>query len=63
MVCEYDPLRDDGVVFAKSLETCGVPVELDVVEKAFHGFDNLDTQLSRTVRSREADFLRKHLMR
>jgi acetyl esterase/lipase len=34
-----DLFHDEGVAYARRLEAAGVPVTLDVVEGAFHGFD------------------------
>jgi acetyl esterase len=35
---EYDPLRDEGVAFARKLESAGVPLEYHHFENAAHGF-------------------------
>jgi acetyl esterase/lipase len=37
-VNELDPLRDEGVDYARRLLACGVPVELHLWAGAFHGF-------------------------
>lgn len=42
-VCEYDPLRDEGLLFAKALDRDGVNVETHCVRNAFHSFDLLAT--------------------
>ncbi|XP_072032887.1 arylacetamide deacetylase-like [Amphiura filiformis] len=34
--CDLDSLRDDGIIYAKRLETAGVPVKLINYEGAFH---------------------------
>lgn len=34
-----DLFYDEDVAYAKRLQECGVPCELDIVEGAFHGFD------------------------
>ncbi len=38
MVAEYDPLREDGIRFARKLESAGVPVDLVYVKGLTHGF-------------------------
>ncbi|XP_014373043.2 arylacetamide deacetylase-like 4 [Alligator sinensis] len=41
MTCEYDVLRDDGLLYKKRLEDCGVSVTWHHGENAFHGIINL----------------------
>lgn len=41
-VAELDPLRDEGIAFAKRLENEGIPVEFYEVEGAVHGYDNAE---------------------
>ena len=36
-VCEFDPLRDEGIAYADRLEKAGVPVTLNRVDGAVHG--------------------------
>ncbi|MBW2359324.1 MAG: alpha/beta hydrolase [Deltaproteobacteria bacterium] len=38
-VAEFDPLRDEGMNYAKALEAEGVPVELREIRGAVHGYD------------------------
>ncbi|KAI8503964.1 neutral cholesterol ester hydrolase 1 [Branchiostoma belcheri] len=40
MTCEYDVLRDDGVMYAKRLQKAGVKVSHDHYKHGFHGFLN-----------------------
>ncbi|XP_033104391.1 carboxylesterase NlhH-like [Anneissia japonica] len=35
--CEYDPIRDDGILYANRLQKAGVPVKLTNYEGGFHG--------------------------
>ncbi|HKS99051.1 MAG TPA: alpha/beta hydrolase [Rugosimonospora sp.] len=36
-VCQFDPLRDEGIDYAKRLAQAGVPVELHLYPATFHG--------------------------
>jgi len=38
IVAEYDPLRDDGLQYAKRLQGAGVPVRLEHFSESMHGF-------------------------
>ena len=40
-VAEFDCLHDEGVEFAKRLETEGVPVEIHDIKGACHGFESV----------------------
>ena len=35
-VCEFDPLHDEGVAYARALENAGVPVTLDEAYGQMH---------------------------
>lgn len=49
MLCGWDPLRDEGRVYASKLETHGVPVTVQEHRSMVHGFLNL-TSVSRVAR-------------
>lgn len=38
-VCEYDPLRDEGLLYAEKLMAAGIDTDVAVVPKAIHGYD------------------------
>ena len=38
-VCEFDCLRDEGILFADKLKSCGVDVTLNETKGTIHGFD------------------------
>lgn len=49
-VCEYDPLRDEGLLFSKALQKDGVPVETHCVRHAFHSYDLIaSSDLTKTM--------------
>jgi len=49
VVAEYDPLRDEGLDFARRLLEAGVPCELVVAPRVTHGFCVIDQPLTRYV--------------
>lgn len=48
VVCEYDPLRDEGVAYAERLRQAGVPVRLSEYEGMMHGFVRMAAIIDRT---------------
>ncbi|PNJ32891.1 NCEH1 isoform 4 [Pongo abelii] len=57
LTCEHDVLRDDGIMYAKRLETAGVEVTLDHFEDGFHGcmiFTSWPTNFSVGIRTRNS---------
>lgn len=38
LTCEYDVIRDDGLLYKKRLEDNGVPVTWNHIKEGFHGF-------------------------
>lgn len=57
LTCEHDVLRDDGMMYAKRLESAGVNVTLDHFEDGFHGcmiFTSWPTNFSVGVRTRNS---------
>ena len=48
VVCEFDPLRDEGVAYARRLHDAGVPVQLSEYEGMIHGFVRMAALIDRT---------------
>ncbi|WP_413533196.1 alpha/beta hydrolase [Empedobacter brevis] len=46
IICEYDPLKDEGKLYAQKLRDANVSVNLLEIKKATHAFDFFDCQLS-----------------
>ncbi len=47
MVCEHDPLRDEGVAYAERLAEAGVPVRLSEYTGMIHGFARMPAVIDR----------------
>lgn len=48
-VAEFDPLRDEGRLYAEALEAAGVPVEVHEVKGAIHGYDLVENSSTAEV--------------
>src|SRR5215472_3085001 len=48
VVCEFDPLRDEGVAYAERLREAGVPVRLSEYEGMIHGFIRMQAMIDRS---------------
>ncbi len=48
MVCEYDPLLDEGLANAERLRNASVPVELIEQQGMIHGFFRMGAVIDRT---------------
>lgn len=62
-VCEFDPLRDEGIAYAQTLVQHGVSAELYLYPGAFHGSGGLvpTAELSQRMRTECVDAIRRGL--
>jgi acetyl esterase/lipase len=59
-----DLFHDEDVAYARRLQACSVPCEIEIVPGAFHGFDVLDSKipLVRAFRRSQIAAARKYLL-
>jgi acetyl esterase/lipase len=64
VVAEHDPLRDEGLDYARRLVEAGVPTELHLYPGTFHGFDlvGAHTGIGRRALEEQASALRRALV-
>ena len=61
-LAEFDPLRDEGRLYAEALEKAGVAVETRLVQGAIHGYDLVDdSPTAETVYAERREALRRLL--
>ncbi len=62
LTVEFDPLRDEGIEYARRLMAAGVPTELHNLPGAFHGFDAAapEAALSRRALTEQCATLARH---
>ncbi|WP_069768262.1 alpha/beta hydrolase [Streptomyces sp. LUP30] len=61
MVCEFDPLRDEGIGYAHRLIQAGVRTELRHYPGTFHGSVAIDAEISRRMIADQVHALRQGL--
>lgn len=59
ITCEYDPLRDQGIDYARRLMECGVPTELYSLPRVSHGVDLVPAPLTKWIREGICNSLRR----
>jgi acetyl esterase/lipase len=62
LTCEFDPLRDEGIVYALRLLQAGVAVELRNAAGTFHGFDAFPTAVAYDALAEQVRALRRGLV-
>ncbi|MFD2904480.1 alpha/beta hydrolase [Sphingobacterium anhuiense] len=59
IVCEFDPLKDEGKLYTKKLRFAGVCVKLLEIEGAVHAFDFFPCELSETFYAKQIELFKK----
>jgi len=59
VTCEYDPLRDEGIDYARRLMESGVPTELYSLPRVPHGVDLVPAPLTKWIREGMYNALRR----
>ncbi len=62
-VCEFDPLRDEGIEYAQRLVQAGVPVELHLYPGTFHGSSRITSAAISQRMSRDSSEAIRRLLR
>lgn len=59
-VCEFDPLRDEGLLYGDALMKAGVKADISFIPKAIHGYDmKLSSSLSLAAKHRRIAALKR----
>lgn len=61
VVCEFDPLKDEGKMYAEKLQRADVSTELIEIQGAVHAFDFFESSLSDVFYDRLLNLLKKTL--
>ncbi|SIT19217.1 acetyl esterase [Chryseobacterium ureilyticum] len=61
IVCEFDPLKDEGKAYAKRLQQAGTPTHLIEIENSVHTFDFFSCSLSERFYTKQVELF-KHIL-
>jgi acetyl esterase/lipase len=66
LILEWDPIKDEGLLYAERLKEAGVDVEIAFYEKAFHGIaamtqGNIGYKIAREMQTDLVNYLRQNL--